>query len=556
MRLFDRSSKLVDDVVALDPTLGTALGVPGHDDAWHDPSPDGRAAIHEVLTEYQAVFEAATETAEGIEYVAARVLASSLADHAAGYEHGDHFLDLAHMASGFQRFRSIFDVMDKRTEAGWESICRRLETIARPLEGYRALLVEGMSRNLTVAARQVRSVIVQAEALAGPESAYDLLLDEAAANHPAAAERLAAAIAHAKATVAAFAGFLEQDYLPEAVAEDGVGIERYTRAAGRMVGLDIDAREAYDWGWQEFRRLVAALDAVARQIEAGGDFGSVTELLENDPGRAAHSPEEFVRFISDRQETALADLDGTHFTVPPEVRTVTVNIAPPGGALGAYYLRPSEDFSRPGGIWYSVGDQTRFPLYHHVSTAYHEGFPGHHLQIGTAMAARDRISRAQRVMVWYPGYGEGWAMYTELLMHELGYFEKPDYVFGMLAKHLYRAVRVVADIGLHTGFSIPSTAPLAPGEPWTPEVARSYLVRFGTRTPQQAESEVLRYLGWPGQAISYKLGERELLSIRRAATELLGDRFDLRSFHAAVLDHGPMRLDVLRDVVLQSLTDR
>ncbi len=556
MRLFDRSSALVDDVVALDPTLATALGVPGHDDAWHDPSPDGRAEVHELLDDYRKVFDAATVTAVGIEQVAARVLASSLADHTSGHEHGDHFLDLAHMASGFQRFRSIFDVMDKRTEAGWESICRRLETIDEPLAGYRALLAEGVGRNLTVAARQVRSVIDQAAALAGPESAYDVLLDEATTNQPAAIERLAAAIGHAKASVANFAGFLEQDYLPNAAAEDAVGIERYTRAAGRLVGLDIDARETYDWGWQEFHRLVAALDTAAQEIDPDGDFDSVTELLENDPARAAHSREEFVRFISDRQETALADLDGTHFIVPPDVRTVTVNIAPPGGALGAYYLRPSEDFSRPGGIWYSVGDQTRFPLYHHVSTAYHEGFPGHHLQIGTAMVGRDKISRAQRVMVWYPGYGEGWAMYTELLMHELGYFEKPEYVFGMLAKHLYRAVRVVADIGLHAGFSIPSTAPVAAGEPWTPDVARSYLVRFGTRTPQQAESEVLRYLGWPGQAISYKLGERELLSIRQEATELLGDGFDLRSFHAAVLDHGPMRLDVLRDVVMQSLTDR
>ncbi len=292
------------------------------------------------------------------------------------------------------------------------------------------------------------------------------------------------------------------------------------------------------------------MEVVAATIVPGGGIEEARHDLETDPTAAAHSREEFTAFILDREMQALEQLGGTHFDVADRLRTIPVNIAPPGGPLGAYYVRPSEDFTRPGGVWYSVGDQTVFPLYHHVSTAYHEGFPGHHLQTGTAMVNADRISRAHRLAVWYPGYGEGWALYAERLMHELGYFEQPGYHFGMLAKHLYRATRVVVDIGLHLGLTIPDAAPLGGGEGWTFARAAEYMRVYGFRTPDQAEAEVLRYLGWPGQAIAYKLGEREILSIRDDARRRCGPDFDLKRFHDRVIGNGAMRLDMLREVVL------
>ena len=277
----------------------------------------------------------------------------------------------------------------------------------------------------------------------------------------------------------------------------------------------------------------------------------MTDLLETDPARAAGSPEAFVEFIQARLDGARSELMGTHFDVAADIEPLTVNLAPPGGPLGAYYLPPSEDFTRPGGVWYSMGDQTVFPRYHHVSTAYHEGVPGHHLQVGTAMVNADGISRAHRLMVWYPGFGEGWALYAERLMLELGYFERPDYVFGMLAKQLYRAARVVVDIGLHLGLTIPAGAPIGAGEAWSFELATEYLRTYGFRTPDQAVSETMRYLGWPGQAIAYKLGEREILSIRAEAERRRGTAFDLKAFHDQIIGNGAMRLDQLREVVLE-----
>ncbi len=332
-----------------------------------------------------------------------------------------------------------------------------------------------------------------------------------------------------------------------------MGEDRYRLASDRLVGLAVDPYEAYQWGWAEFHRLRREMAVVGEAIMPGESVEDVTHVLETDPLRCASSPHEFLAFIDGRLTDARERLSGSHFEVDDRIAPLTVNLAPVGSPLGAYYLRPSEDFSRPGGVWYSIGDQEVFPLYHQVSTAYHEGFPGHHLQNGTAMTRPDRISRAQRLTIWYPGYGEGWAMYTERLMGELGFFEKPDYEFGMLAKHLYRASRVVVDIGLHLGLAISDDSPMAPGEPWTFDRAVEFMRVYGFRTPAQARAEVMRYLGWPGQAIAYKLGEREFLSIREESDRRLGADFDLKRFHDEAIGNGAMRLDLLRELMRERL---
>lgn len=144
-------------------------------------------------------------------------------------------------------------------------------------------------------------------------------------------------------------------------------------------------------------------------------------------------------------------------------------------------------------------------------------------------------------------------MYAEVLMGELGYLENPQHYFGMLAKQMYRAARVVVDIGLHLGETVDDSSPLFAGEQWDFDNAVEFMRVYGFRTSDQARDEVLRYLGWPGQAISYKIGEREILSIRAETKERLGDGFDLRAFHSTVIGNGSMRLDLLREVVTEQL---
>lgn len=549
---FEVSDRYVDELCASRPLLATMLGVGGRERDWGDHGLDAVEAHVDLSRRYRTAFERHLDDGDFLARLAAQVTVGMIDESISSYEAGDHFRDLRHLGCTFHRFRSIFDVMPKETPDDWANIVARLETVGGAIDGYVEVLDEGRKRGVTVARRQADSVASQAERLGGEMSSYLLLLDDAqqVGRRTVALER---AVDVARGEVARFAEWLRRSYLPDARQGDAAGVELYTRSADQLVGLEIDLDEAYQWGWQEFSRLMVEMINTGSSILPDSSLEEVTGHLENDLSIRADSTDELLEFVASLLSTAVAELAGTHFFVPDEIKPVTVQIAPPGGPLGVYYIGPSEDLSRPGGVWYAIGDQKHFPLYQHVSTAYHEGFPGHHLQIATARYRKDRLSRAHRLLSWYPGYGEGWAMYAEVLMGELGYLEDPRFRFGMLAKQMYRAARIVVDIGLHTGKRIPEGSPMAPRGEWDFRTAVEFMRIYGFRTPEQAEAEVLRYLGWPGQAIAYKLGERQILGIRDAARRRLGSEFDLTAFHAAILDHGSMRLDLLDGVVSELL---
>lgn len=534
--------------------LATQLGIPGSDHEWGDGfGLEGVEQGMELATKYRGLIEPYLDSHDPQERLAARVMVTEFDQKQAGHDDGDHFRTLRHMASPFHHIRLAFDVMRADSPGARENIVQRLDAVGKPLADYRRLLESGLEAGIVSARRQVESVIEQAWRLSDDPASIDGIVARASGGgDPSPA--LAEAAERARTAYREFAEWLQATYLPAASEDDGVEPDVYMRSANRLVGLDVDPDEAYSWGWEEFGRLRAEMERVAELILPGGGVEATKEFLENDPSVTASGTEELISFVEGTLAEAVDDLSGSHFEVPDEIRPLTVQLAPPGSPLGVYYRPPSEDFSRPGGVWYSVGDQDVFPLYQHVSTAYHEGFPGHHLQNATAMYRRDRISRFQRVLTWCPGYGEGWGMYAEVLMGELGYLENPQHYFGMLAKQMYRAARVVVDIGLHLSIQLDERSPLFPGEGWDFDKAVEFMRVYGFRTPAQARDEVLRYLGWPGQAISYKLGEREILGIRAETRERLGDGFDLRAFHSAVIGNGAMRLDLLRDVVEERLS--
>lgn len=545
--IFELSDGAVDRVAEASPLFATFAGVEGHDHLWPDLSPDGAdqsAELHRTLKAEALAAPIHTDQ----DRLAQRVLVDYCDDELRSHDARIHLTDLNNLASTHQSLRQVFDVQAADTAQDWEAILTRLETIDQAAAGYQASLDLGRTSGEPVSRRQVEAVLEQGELTASASSSFYALKDRlAAASVDAAAfeARLDTAIDHARSVFADLNDYLANTYLPDAAEADAVGEERYAAVTRTFLGTDLDLRETYRWGWSEVERLWSDLQAVCKRIDANRSVPEVFDLLQTDPARAATSAEEFIAVMKERQDLALANLEGSHFDVPQQIRTIDVQIEPAGGALAAHYMPPSEDFSRPGSVWYPIDGQDFFPLFREITIAYHEGFPGHHLQVGVQASLADELSRFHRLAVWYPGSGEGWALYAEHLMGELGYLEKPDYEAGLLSSQLLRACRVAIDIGVHLELPIPDDVSFHPGEAWNFDLAYELLVTRALEKPDAAHSEVTRYFGWPGQAISYKVGEQAILDLReehRAQPD-----FDLKAFHARILSCGSVGLDLLRE---------
>ncbi|MBI2709077.1 MAG: DUF885 domain-containing protein [Actinobacteria bacterium] len=552
--VFALSDRFVDEYAALSPMTATALGVSGHDDRWDDTSPEGAEAMRSFLESARAEARRLPPTADRWARLALRIFDENAGLELDTYEHGDHLHQTVnHLAGLFPALRDTFDVMDRGTTEGWRNVATRLATIGEPLAGWRASLTEGMRRDLWAPRRQAESMVDQLRASVAPDGSFTGLVAgfaDAGVDDDGIRDALREALGRAGEAVEETARWFEREYLPGAPDEDAVGEERYARRARRFLGTTVDLHETYRWGWDHLLELWSEMQQVAREVDPDRDLRGVVEVLESDPAHSAATQEEFRLAMLERARQALRELDGTHFTIPDEIREIDVRLAPKGNALGAYYVPPSEDFTRCGTTWWSLGDAEPVPLWDEVTTAYHEGFPGHHLQCGLQVTLGDRLSRVHRLLFWLSGYGEGWALYAERLMRELGYFDRPEYVLGLLASNALRAVRVCIDIGSHLRLPIPADVPFHPGEEWTYDLAVEALEHFAFNDHALASSEVTRYLGWPGQAISYKVGEREILRLRDEVRAREGSAFDLRAFHEQVLGSGPVGLDHLRELVL------
>ncbi|MEM9565851.1 MAG: DUF885 domain-containing protein [Actinomycetota bacterium] len=547
--IFAVSDRAVDRLAEANPLLATEMGVGGHDDRWPDLSPDGLGEMRRTLADIRRDADACDAT-DRRHALAKRVLVDYCDGYLALHESGHHLQDLNNIVSPHQELRFTFGSMAADTVEDWELVLRRLETIDEPLNGYRQSLDEGRLTGLVASRRQVEAVIDQGRLTIGDDSPFDELRTRLAAadlDAPELAARLDAAIDGAKRAFGDFDDYLTGTYLASAAEADAVGEDRYRLAAGIFLGTDLDLAATYRWGWDEVERLWSAIQDASARIDPDVEVSEVIRRLKFDPAYAASDVDEFVELMSDRQTRALEALDGVHFDVPAAIRSVAVQVEPAGGASAAHYVPPSEDFSRPGSVWYPVAGKTHFPLFQEITTAYHEGFPGHHLQMGVQLTQGDALSRFHKVAVWYPGSGEGWALYAEHLMGELGYLERPEYEIGLLSSQLLRACRVAFDIGAHLDLPIPDDVTFHPGERWTYELGVELLVERALTAVDDAESEVTRYLGWPGQAISYKVGEQAILDLRAEAEAAGG--FEPKAFHARVLEIGSVGLDLLREHV-------
>jgi uncharacterized protein (DUF885 family) len=538
----------VERFAALDPIAASGEGITGHDHEMTDYSPDGSAerAEHD-----RAALRALSATAASgdADRIAAEGLRERLELGLELYDGGEQFRELRVLGSPVQYVRMAFDLMPRATLDDWRTIVERLALVPQGLASIEAALTEGVQQGIVAARRQAVACAQQADVWGGVDGStrpfFLTLLDEfdvSGIDDRVLRDRLDEVARFATAAYASLGRYLVEEYAPHASEHDPVGRARYSLYARTFTGTDLDLDETYAWGWEELYRIEHAMAEVAERIVPGATVDEVIEHLEHDPTRTIDGVDAFRQWNQELLDRTVAELDGTHFDIPGPVKQVEAMIAPPGGAAAMYYTGPSEDFSRPGRTWYPTLGRTRFPLWGEVSICYHEGVPGHHLQIAQVRYLADTLSRWQRTLAGTSGHAEGWALYAERLMGELGYLDDPAFELGMLRAQAMRAVRVVVDIGMHLELAIPASERYHPGETWTPELALPFVIERSKFPADFMASEVDRYLGLPGQAISYKVGERVWLRARADARARGGARFDLKEFHRRALDLGPMGL--------------
>ena len=550
--VFALANEFVEGIARLQPVLATQMGVEGHNDRWGDLSPAGWQDTLSFLEGINDRLDDLSVNGDHWEALGRRVLCEHLSLERERIARSDPFSDLNNIASPPQVLRDTFDLMPKDTAMQWTYIAARLEGLSTAFRGYMASLEEGRASKRSVAKRQVEACLKQCNQHASEQSFFNDLPRQASDVGVASAlmDRIAAGIDDAKMAYRHLGDYLETKYLSSAVVKDAVGLERYQFEARRYLGADIDLETTYRWGWEEVRQTLEEMRDIGRKIDPTLQIPEVASLLKTDSRYVVGSREAFLEVMRERQRHALSQLDSKVFDIPPEIRQVQVFFAPSGGALGAYYNPPSEDFSRKGTVWYVKQESPSYPLFDEITTGYHEGFPGHHLQCGVQLCLGDRLTRAHRLAIWNEGYGEGWALYAERLMGELGFLDRPEYLFGLLTSQMMRACRVVIDIGMHLDLPIPLDTSFHPGESWSFETAVALLTDYALLDPVYAESEVTRYLGFPAQAITYKIGEQRILDLRAEAEQQ--DWFTLKAFHGRVLGSGPVGLDHLRELVLPS----
>ncbi|MBV7363445.1 DUF885 domain-containing protein [Actinomycetaceae bacterium TAE3-ERU4] len=529
------ADEYVSAVIDISPETATVLGVAQGQDGWSDYSPQGVEEYAHLEARTLRKLESTQAVNESEEITRAAML-DRLGVSRQLHELGEPYRRLNNIHSPIQIVRDTFAQMDTSTAEGKGNVRSRLSKVGEAFRGYAQTLREGASRGLLPARRQVLLGIAQLEQMGAKDSVFTIYGQESAAT--------SGEVDAARSASMDLARFLREEILPAAPQVDAVGRERYEVFSHDFVGHRIDLDETYEWGQEELARIVREQESVAGELYGKGT--SVTEAIDrlnNDPAYALEGVESLQAWMQRTADGVVARMDGVHFEIPEQIKRIECCIDK-AGTGGIYYTGPSEDFKRPGRMWWSVpAGETRFVTWQELTTVYHEGVPGHHLQIGQQMVESERLNRWRRQMCFNSGHAEGWALYAERLMDELGFFPNAGYRMGLLDGQRLRAARVVLDIGVHLGKMRPDGNGV-----WDAEYAWQFMKENVAMADGFLRFEVDRYLGWPGQAPSYKVGQRLWEQMR---DEFLAKRpGELKEFHRLALREGTLPLGVLREVLL------
>jgi uncharacterized protein (DUF885 family) len=340
----------------------------------------------------------------------------------------------------------------------------------------------------------------------------------------------------------ALASWLEtlESYATHVRAGDGVchlpdGEAVYRHAIKSFTNLDEDPRAIHDYGLQRLDEIEAAEGSIAQEL-GHESVAALRVFLDADPDNHAATPEEMVALATEWVRRAEVEAP-KWFGNPPQERCVVqaVEAHAEKSAPAGFYYPPADDGSRPGMYFLNTYDPSSRPLHQIVPMTFHEAVPGHHFQLTTERHLDELPAfRVQGALLACGAYVEGWALYSERLAAEMGLYHTPLERFGAWESEAHRAARLVVDTGMHA-FG------------WTRQRSIDVLIERAGLSRLEAEIETDRYLAWPGQALSYMMGQREIMELRTQLEARDGDRFDHQAFHDAVIGHGSLPLDVLRE---------
>ncbi len=461
------------------------------------------------------------------------------------FEDGLHLIALD-MRSGPQHWHSMIDYLPMETEQDYLDWLSRLRALPDQLANYEGLLREGITSNRTQAQIVMARVPAQIQSLLEGSAtdspfykAFSVLPQHFEPDQRAQLQAEATRIIETKLNPAfqQLLSFLEETYLPAARAP-GIGSlpggkQVYSHLVQRFTTTDMTPDEIHEIGLQEVERIRRDMEAVIAEVGFQGDIAAFNTFLRTDPQFYYDSPEallEGYQAVSKRLDPGLVKLFGKLPRAPYGVRAIPDEEAP--DTTTAYYMRPAIDGSRPG--WYFVNlhrPEVR-PKFEMEVLSVHESVPGHHLQISLAQELTGLPEFRRNG--GFTAFIEGWGLYSERLGYDMGLYTDPYSRYGQLIYDMWRAVRLVVDTGIHY-FG------------WNRQRAIDYFLVNAAKSEADIINEIDRYIGWPGQALAYKIGQLKMLELRREAETTLGDAFDIRDFHDELLGAGALPLDVLEN---------
>ena len=541
--IFALADEYITSFARLHPMVAGSLGIKGDFGVASDLGPDAEAEraklVRDTLTRLNAL-----ESTGPADDLARLHMAERLETQLDLFDAGEWRRALRVPYGFLQSLCSYVDLAPRGTEGQWRTAIARIRAIPEMLATWRQTLNAGIAAGQTVAIRQVVEGAKQARRNADAR-VFDKHV-RAYGDGPQARD-LAEASEAAYAAFVSTAEYLETHYAPHAEARDGVGEDRYLLYARSTLGAKLNPRDAYEWGWEELHRIEDEMAAETERILPGASLTEVAAHL--DAAAPINDHESYLAWLKDKHRSALEALNGVHFDIDPRLMDLDVELVHGSSAGSPYYTGPSEDLTRPGRTWWPVAEREQFAVWREATTVFHEGVPGHHLQIGQTKIAGDGLSRFAKVYGSLSGHAEGWALYAERLADDLGWHSDPASRLGMLKGSAMRAARVVIDIGWHLDLPLPEREAKRHGERWNFDVALDVLSGRGGIAGHRAHAEIVRYAGWPAQAICYKLGERAWTAARDEAKAAAGADFDLKAWHTKALNLGPIGLDNLASVL-------